>query len=190
MNEGRSLVTERIPALVITGPVGAGKSTVVTAISQLFDHQGIAHVAFDMDYLRWVHPHPAGDPFAAQLGYRNLASIWPNVQIVSPRCVLLADVVEHRSQVRDYATAMPGTDVVVVRLHVPMPVILERLAGRENENTIAWYRQRAPELQAIMEREQVADIVIDVGHRSPEDVAAEILQRTGMIHPPPDAESG
>lgn len=189
MNEGKTLVTERIPAIVITGPVGAGKSTIMTAMSQLFDHQAISHVAFDMDYLRWVHPNPAGDPFAAQLGYHNLAAIWPNVQIVSPQCVLLADVVERRSQVQDYLAAMPGTDVTIIRLQVPMPLILDRLAGRENETTIAWYRQRAPELQTLMEREQVADTVIDVGHRSPEEVAAEILQRTGTIHAAPDTKS-
>jgi shikimate kinase len=172
---------KRIPALVITGPVGAGKSTTMAAISEELDRRSVSHVAFDMDYLRWLHPSPDGDPFAAKVGYRNLAAIWLNMQVVPLRCVLIADVVESRSQFGDYLAAMPDTDVTVVRLNVPMSVILKRLEGRETDHTIEWYRHRAPELQRIMEREQVADIVIDTGERSATDVAVEILQRTGVV---------
>jgi ribose 1,5-bisphosphokinase PhnN len=174
---------KRIPALVITGPVGAGKSTTVAAMSEELDRRAVPHVVFDMDYLRWLHPNPDGDPFAAQVGYRNLAATWPNMQVVPLQCVLLADVVESRAQVDAYAAAMPGTDVRVVRLDVPMPVIMDRLEGRETEQTIAWHRNRAPELQGIMVREQVADIVIDVGERTAADVALEILHRTGAVSP-------
>lgn len=170
----------RIPALIITGPVGSGKSTVSAEMSEVLARSGMPHVLFDMDYLRWVHPDPEGDAFSSQVGLRNLAAMWPNMQIVPLRCALVADVVEHRSQVASYTSAMPETDVTVVRLDVPMPVILERLARRESQHTLAWYKRRAPELQEIMEREQVADIVIDVGERSAEDVALEILQRTGI----------
>jgi shikimate kinase len=172
---------ERIPVLVITGPVGSGKSTIVSALSEELERLAIQHAAIDMDHLRWVYPNPPGDAFAAQLGYRNLAAIWPNLQIVPLQCVLLADVVESRAQVDDYAAAMPGSDVIVVRLEVPMPLIMERLEARESEHSLAWYRSRAPELQAIMEREQVADLVIDVGQRSPADVALEILRRSGIV---------
>lgn len=171
----------RIPAVVITGPVGSGKSTTMDAISERLERQSILHAAIDMDYLRWVHPHPPGDPFGAQLGYRNLAAIWPNLLGAGTRCVLLADVVESRNQVAEYTSALPGTDVTVVRLDVPLPVVLRRPEGRESESTIAWYRHRAPELQGIMERESVGDIVIDVGERAPADVAQEILKRLHLL---------
>lgn len=171
----------RIPAVVITGPVGSGKSTIVDAMSELLGSWNVPHAAIDMDYLRWVFPHPPGDPFAAQLGYRNLAAFWPNLKDARVRCVLLADVVESREQVTEYASAMPGTTVVIVRLDVPLPVILDRLEGRERESTIEWYRNRAPELQGIMEREKVGDIVIDAGDRDPDDVAQEILERLRLL---------
>jgi adenylylsulfate kinase len=170
-----------IPAIVITGPVGAGKSTTASAISTLLQDAGIRHAVIDMDHLRWVYPEPPGDRFAVRLGYRNLASIWPNLGEVGVACIILADVVESREQARDYERAMPGTSVTVVRLDVSMAEIARRLSGRESEKTIAWYLHRAPELQGIMEREEVGDIIIDVDSRDPIDVAREIISRTVML---------
>lgn len=171
----------KIPALVITGPVGAGKSTTLSAISLVLERSGIQHAVVDMDYLRWILPSPPGDAFAARIGYQNLAAIWPNLRSIPLEWVLLGDVVESRSQIAEYTSAMPGTEVTVVRLDVPMPLIMERLRGRETDDTIEWFSNRAPELQEIMEREKVADVVIDVGHRSPEDIAAEIVSRMRMV---------
>lgn len=169
-----------IPTVVVTGPVGAGKSTTAMEISRLLEEIPVRHAAFDMDYLRWVVPEPDGDPFGSRLGYRNLAAMWGNVRELQPTCVILADVVESPDQAREYETAMPGTRAVVVRLHVPLPELLRRLEGRESPETLEWYRHRAPQLQGIMEREGVGDIVIDVGHRNPTDVARDIIDRTGI----------
>lgn len=171
---------EPVLAIVVTGPVGAGKSTVMAAATDMLAARGISHVGIDMDYLRWVYPEPPGDSFGAELGYRNLGAMWPNLREGNPRCVVIADVVEHPAQARKYEAAMPGVRVIVARLDVPLPVILERLEGRERPETIAWYRNRAPELQGIMAREGVGDIVIDVGIRTPDDVAGEILRRAGI----------
>jgi adenylylsulfate kinase len=175
---------EPIPVIVVTGPVGAGKSTVAVAMSELLERRQVRHVMIDQDYLRRVYPSPAGDRFAARLGYRNLAAIWPNMLEIAPRCVIVADVVEDRAQsLADYAQALPGTQVTIARLDVPMSMILERLTGRESDESIDWFWKRAPELQAIMEREHVEDILIDAGDRTPYDVALEILERCGVASP-------
>lgn len=169
-----------IPAIVVTGPVGSGKSTTIDAISEILSLRSVRHVAIDMDYLRWVSPHPEGDRFGMRLGFRNLSAIWPNMVATGIRCAILADVVESREQIAEYRLAMLGTDVTIVRLDVPMIEIERRLHGRETEKSIAWYLRRAPELQSIMEQQGIGDMVIDVGSRSPEDVATEIIERTSL----------
>jgi adenylylsulfate kinase len=174
---------EIVRAIVVTGPVGAGKSTTAAAVSDLLGETAITHAMIDMDHLRWIHPSPPGDLFAARLGYRNLAAIWPNLREAGVTCVILADVVESREQFREYEAAMPGAVVTVVRLDVPMAEIAQRLHARETDRTIAWYLHRAPELQAIMERESVGDIIIDVGSRPLADIAREIIVRTGIASP-------
>ena len=179
-NQHTTGASTHIPAIVITGPPGAGKSTTAAAVSELLEDIPIRHALIDMDHLRWVNPNPEGDRFAARLGYRNLAAIWPNLREVGVRCVILADIVESRGQVREYEVAMPGTAISIVRLDVPLPEIARRLRGREPERTINWYMHRAPELQEIMERERVGDIIVDVATRVPADIAREILTRTGL----------
>lgn len=175
------IVTEEtIPVIVITGPVGAGKSTVTRAVSDLLEARDIRHAGIDQDYLRWVHPAPDGDRFAARLGFRNLAAIWPNLRELGLRCVVVADVVEHPSQFAQYETAMPGTKAIVVRLDVDLALIGERLARRESGESLAWSLLRAPELHGIMERAGVGDLVIDVGQRTPDEIAEEIVARLGL----------
>ena len=174
------MVSERIPVVVVTGPVGAGKSATADALSTLLGEIPMRHAAIDMDHLRWVYPEPEGDRFGMRLGYRNLAAIWPNLLEVGIRCAILADVVEAREQVREYEAAMPGAEVIVVRLHVAPEEIARRLHGRESPESIGWYLRRAPELQEIMEREGVGDIVIDTGSREPLDIAREIIEKTGL----------
>jgi predicted kinase len=171
-----------IPVIVITGPVGSGKSTVMDALSLLIGARGLRHAAIDQDYLRVVHPYPDDEPFGATVGYLNLAAIWPNLLDYGVRCVVIADVVEDRAaSLAAYSAAMPGTTIAVVRLNVPIVVIRQRLEGRETETTIDWHRKRAPELQGIMERGKVEDVLIDVGERTPHDVALEILDKLDIV---------
>lgn len=179
------MVSEQLPVVVVTGPVGVGKTTTMYAVSTLLGQVPLRHVAIDMDQLRWVVPEPEGDRFGGQLGYRNLAAIWPNLRDVGIRCAVLADVVESRGQVNAYEIAMPGAAVSIVRLHVDFAEIARRLHGRETLETIDWYLHRAPELQDIMEREGVGDIVIEANGRDPLDIAREIIDGLGLAPTPP-----
>lgn len=43
-------------AVVITGPPGAGKTVVLTALSDALTADDIAHAAIDLEALVWTHP--------------------------------------------------------------------------------------------------------------------------------------
>lgn len=161
--------------VVVTGPVGAGKSTTARAVVEELERRGEPGALIDMDYLRWLRPSFPDDRFNSRLGLANLAVMGSNFCEAGARWLVLADVVEHPDDAHLYGDAVPGSVVTVVRLNVPLDLVLTRLEGRESAESMPWYRHRAPELQGIMERTGVGDLVVHVGDRAPDAVAREIL---------------
>lgn len=177
------------PVVVITGPVGVGKSTVARALTDLLAEHAVRTAMVDMDYLRWLYPAHPDDRFSAYLGFRNLAAIWPNLLEAGASCVVLADVVEDMAQRETYKHLMPGSVVTIVRLNVPLDLVAQRLANRETGADLEWSLHRAPELQEIMERVGVGDLILDVGSRLPQAVATEIAHHLTLIPPSHSTES-
>lgn len=168
-----------VPVLVLTGPVGVGKTTVASAASDLLDERGAPHAVIDLDWLRWCHPNPPDDPFHAALGLGNLAAVWRNYRTAGADRLVLVDVVEAREQLEEYRAAIPGAAVTVVRLAAGVPTLHRRLEGRETGASLAWHRARAVELAALMDARRVEDVLLDTEGRTPRDIAAEALRRTG-----------
>ncbi|WP_121029965.1 adenylyl-sulfate kinase [Terracoccus luteus] len=167
--------------IVLTGPVGAGKTTTLAALSRRLDHDGIRHVALDLDDVRLVFPRRDDDPFAIALGLADLAAIVPNVRAEAVDLLVLADVVEHPSGRGRYERACPGADVAVVRLSVGVELMRERLRGRESGETVDWYLSRTAELDAAMAAAGVGDVVVEVGRRTPDEVAQDIVTRCRLV---------
>jgi hypothetical protein len=170
----------RTPVVILTGPVGVGKTTVATAIADLLDARDVPCALVDMDALRACFPRPADDPFHLALGYRNLAAIWTNVRAAGAGRLILADVVES-PDLSPYRQAIPGADITVVRLVASPETIAQRLRGREDGPSLAWHLDRAGELASLFERGGIGALVIDANHQSPADLATVILTRIGWL---------
>lgn len=54
-------------AVVITGPPGAGKTSVLTALSDALSGDDIAHAAIEVEALIWTHPPLSEEQSAHQL---------------------------------------------------------------------------------------------------------------------------
>jgi predicted kinase len=164
--------------IVITGPVGSGKSTTAAMVHELLSAGEVPNALIDMDYLRAAWPEQS--PFNNRIGYRNLRSLVANYRETGVKCFVLADVVETQAQRAEYVRAAPDATILIVRLRVPLDVIEERLRRRQSPESLAWYLARAPELEAILTSQNIGDIVIDVGHRSAVEVARDICNRLDL----------
>ncbi|MFI5271735.1 MAG: AAA family ATPase [Ktedonobacterales bacterium] len=166
-----------VPVLVVTGPVGAGKTTVAGEVSALLEDAGQPHAFVDVDSLRWCYPAPPGDRFRAGLAMRNLAAVWRNFQEQEARRLVLADVVESRADLQRYRAAVPGAEIVVVRLRAALPTLVARLEARELGAGRDWHVRRAAELAARMEAGAVADAVVETDGRAVVEIARDVLAR-------------
>jgi predicted kinase len=169
----------RVPVVVVTGPVGVGKTTVASAVGDELERRGMAHTVLDVDWLAHTWPAPADDPFNSRLVYRNLADVCRNAIEAGAGRIVLAYVIEDWDGRDAIAACIPGADLTVVRLTVEPATNAARLRGRESPESLAWYLARAPELERIMSANGVGDHVVTTDGWTPAEVASEVLRVTG-----------
>lgn len=169
-----------ILVLIITGPVGAGKSSVALAISDLLNAAERPHALIDMDALRACFPSPPDDPFNMALGLRNLTAVWANYRTMGAERLIVADVVETQADIDGYRRAIPGAAIQVVRLNAKIETLHRRLERRErDDDSLAWHKNRAIELTALMNERGLEDFLIDTDGKTIPEIAREIMTAIG-----------
>ena len=162
--------------------MGSGKTTVMAEASDLLKEADVAHAAIDLDCLSIMNPEQ--DRFNDRIMFANLAAIWPNYAAAGAERLLVARVVEERSELEQYRRAVPGADPLVCRLTAPVKTMQDRLLPREPGMIQAYAVARAAELDGILERAKVEDFTVDNGPgRSITNVAREVLTRAGWLPP-------
>ena len=172
-------MAEVVPTLLITGPVGVGKTTVAGEAANLLGEAGVPHAFVDVDALRWCYPSPPGDRFRTGIALRNLAAVWATFREEGIGRLILAAVVEDRAELAGYARAVPGAAITIVRLRAPVATLAAQVARRETGGGLDWHLARAAELAAQMDRDRVEDLLIETAERPAAAIAREILLRAG-----------
>lgn len=175
------LKTDKIPVLVISGTVGVGKSSVASEISDILISRGISHGVIDLDYLRHAFPRPPDDPFHTALGYKNLSQIAKNYRDANVTRLIIPNVVEEKTDIDKIRNAIPGADILVVRLRGKLDTIQERLKKREIGTSLRWHLHRAEELSEILEKTKTEDFIVDIDNKSINEIAQEVLSKSHYL---------
>ncbi len=167
-----------VPVLLITGPVGVGKTSVLGEVTELLEAAGIAFAAVDLDGLSWCYPSPPGDDrFRSSLTLRNLAAVWRNFEAAGAGRLVLSRVIESRDELDRYREAVPGADITVVRLRASDAALRERVDRREIGLGHGWHSARAIELARLMDERKVEDVLVETDGRTVDEIAREVLRR-------------
>jgi gluconate kinase len=170
-----------VPVLLITGPVGVGKTTIASEVSERLDQLGIPHALVDVDSLRWCYPRPPADRFRIQLAMRNLSLIWPNFVATGARRLVLVDVVESTADLHRIVAAVPGADIRLVRLRARLETLQARVQQREQGLGRDRMLRRALELATQMDGHPIEDVLVETDNRPISDIVEEILEWSGWL---------
>lgn len=72
------MLSPMVDVLVVTGPVGVGKSTVLNEAEVMLADAGVRHATIVLPEIARCAQAGQGDPFNEQIMWRNLASLWSN----------------------------------------------------------------------------------------------------------------
>jgi predicted ABC-type ATPase len=118
-----------VPVLWITGPAGAGKSTVSWRLFTELAGSGTRAAFADADQLCMCYPAQPDDPGRDRLRARNAGAVIRNSQAAGGRCVIVSGAVDPALGVlRDL---LGPAAVMVCRLRADPGEVARRLAGRQ-----------------------------------------------------------
>jgi gluconate kinase len=170
-----------VPTILVTGPVGVGKSTVAEAMGYELIAAKVPHANVDFDQLT-AGPRPVDDDiWGTKLGLSNLAAIWKNYERAGARRLIIARVVEARSELDGYRRAVPGADIVLVRLRASPETLQTRVRKRGPWRDMEWHLRRAVELAAQMDKDPFEDLLIETDGRDVLAIARDVLGRAGWL---------
>jgi hypothetical protein len=159
-------------ALLITGPCGAGKSTVGFACLGLLGAEAVQAAMVDAE-LAYLSTAPAEDPHNEAVAEEGLAALYRVYHDAGIRRLLLPRVLLYPRHLELVARAVPGASITTVWLDVSDDVLAQRLEDRESGGSVRWHLDRARAVKESGMRD-VADVHLD-GERAPEEIAADLL---------------
>jgi len=174
---GNGAFTESL--LIITGTMGAGKTTVLAEASDLLALRHITHAAVDLDALGLAYlPSAASDDGVI---YLNLQSVCKNYASRGVKRLLLARAMEDRADLELCRRVVSATNTVVCRLTASIETMQQRVKMRELGTSQREYVARVTKLNVILDRARLEDFTVTNENRLLTEVAYEMLVKAGWI---------
>jgi chloramphenicol 3-O-phosphotransferase len=160
-------------AILLTGGVGAGKTTVLLALGELLEERAEPYALVDLDWLAWLRPAP-GTLSVSEALVANLGAAWATFRRAGIERLVLARAVQSAEELTAIRGALAGVDLVAVRLLSDEGTRERRLrlrdTGRELDEHLLLLSQGEPPL---FEDAEVAN------HGAPHTVALAVMRIAG-----------
>jgi septum formation inhibitor-activating ATPase MinD len=171
---------ERCRALVITGGLGSGKTSVAIDLAAHLDQTETTYALIDLDFLCWAKPAPDCALSIHQLLLMNLVPVVRGFQSAGIRHFILARFFITTSEVVQLREALALADihdVTIVELAVSPETALTRLAHRDHGATLEAHRHMVASISAD---ENIAEFRISTDDLPISDVTSQILTFWGL----------
>jgi energy-coupling factor transporter ATP-binding protein EcfA2 len=123
-----------VRAILLTGGVGAGKTTVLQALGALLEERDEPYALVDLDWLCWARPR-TGTPH--ELLCANLAGVAAAYADHGVESLVLARHLVSAGELEAVRAALPGVAVTAVRLVADARIREARLRARDSAAELA-----------------------------------------------------
>ncbi len=113
-------------AVVITGPAGAGKTAVPTALADALSDDDVAHAAIEVEALVWAHPALPDEQWT-----RHVELTCELYRQGGYDLLLVAQTLETDDDVAQLLAPIGAEEVLVVRLQARPEALVDRIVARE-----------------------------------------------------------
>ena len=165
--------------LIVTGAMGAGKTSVLGEASDILKLHNIAHAAVDVDALGLAYLPAA--PGNDEVMYGNLRFVCDNYAFIGVTRFLLARALESRAELDLYRRIVSPANTLVCRLTANIETMERRVKERESGVSQGEYVGRVAKLNVVLDRVRLEDFSIINENRSITAVAQEMLVKAGWI---------
>lgn len=169
----------RVQAVLLTGPVGAGKTAVAMELGELLAELNLPTAVIDLDWLGWLHMPGEGGPSPDELIVANLASVWPRFRDAGARYLVLARALTSARQVEAVGRALPGVEMKVVLVSASRDVIEERLGRRDEGAVLEEHLAEAAAMAEALGEAGFEDFRVDNERLPARDAARSLLRELG-----------
>jgi adenylylsulfate kinase len=166
-------------AILLTGTVGSGKTSVAVAIGELLEAGDESYALVDLDWLAWVRPARASIATVHSVLVENLGLIWPTFRAAGVQRLVLARHLEDRAELDAVRGALTGVELFVVRLRASHALVERRLRARDTGAHLAEHLAEAAAFAARAEGAALEDAVVENGERPLREVAGEVVGAAG-----------
>lgn len=168
-----------VPVLLVTGPIGVGKTAVLREADAMLIEADSRHATVELEEIVrcWT---TATEGSRTAFAYENLASLWPNFVAVGAVRLLVSTLLEQRSDLRLLSEAIPDAAITVIRLHAPLSVLEQRIRLREpfapddDLEGARWWTQHFNDVQ-------VDDHLVETENQPAREKAREVLRLVNWL---------
>jgi adenylylsulfate kinase-like enzyme len=164
--------------LILSGSMGAGKSTILGEAVDLLTEAGVVHAAIEMDGIA-NHVLPPGVS-GRSVALQNLSAVSRNYAEAGVDRLLVANPIEDRQELQQFREATAATEVIVARLRAPLATMQDRVRRREPGMWQQKYVARVQVLEELLDAAAVEDFVV-VNDGAVTVAAREVLRRAHWL---------
>jgi len=163
-------------ALLLTGGLGAGKTSVALAVGEALEQAAVPGVVMDLDWLCWAWGPQLSDDGVHELLCRNVAAVVPNLLAAGAERLVLARGLLHSHDLDALREALGTIPLTVVRLTVSEETARTRLQARDDGQQLAEHLAELENFETQV-RDAAGDApVVDTTTLDPAGAAVSVLR--------------